>query len=83
MLSTWIRSLLLNLLKKDKSMVKEPDGFVCHQCKAIALYKDYYRINSNDFCSLQCYEDYRLRPVVAPKVKRVAKKKKVLKRKKK
>jgi hypothetical protein len=75
MLNTWIRRLLLNLLKGIKP-VEKLGGFVCDQCRVLTQYKQYYRINSNDFCSLQCYEDYRLRPVVVPKVKTVAKKKK-------
>lgn len=62
-------------------MVEKLDGFSCDQCNSFKGYEYYFRINSGDFCSLQCYEDFRLKPVVAPKVKRAAKKKKGKKKK--
>jgi hypothetical protein len=73
MWNIWIPNFILNLLRRVRP-VEKLGGFVCDQCRILTQYRDYYRINSNDFCSIKCYEDYRVRPVVVPKVKKVAKK---------
>lgn len=73
MLSTWIRSLLLNLLKKDEPV----DEYCCSECKS----KDgYFLINSVVYCSTLCYMNKK---VLVPKVKKVITKKKKKGKKKK
>ena len=52
-------------------------GHSCSQCGGEL--KDYYRLNSKEYCSLGCYNDYTfgvLNDKVAPKVKKKAKKRK-------
>jgi hypothetical protein len=75
MWNIWIVCLLLNLLRKIRSM-KKLGGTICCECRIVIGAKDhgeYYRMNGFEFCSLQCYYDH---VKIAPKVQKVVAKKK-------
>jgi hypothetical protein len=73
-----VPSFILNLLTRTKS-VEKMGGTICDDCRLVIGegHGEYYRINSKEFCSLNCYyENVRVNAIIPKAGGKIVKKKK-------
>lgn len=73
-----IPTFILNLLGKNKGTdVQKLNCVICDACRKVIGqgHGEYYKINGSEFCSLQCFESFRLQSVTIKNKRKKSKRK--------